>query len=111
MSGAMRILVPPTQKMGFKKDIPLGAMVDGKGIHIDVRALVAAVDDSPHVLCHERLIADDDPLGKRLGAAGVSHLAGVFDVQDHIGFSYLGPHPSSCRTARKRSSAGGCPLP
>ena len=43
-----------------------------------------AVDDATHVLGHEGLVADDHALGQGFRAAGVGHLAGVFDVQDGV---------------------------
>jgi hypothetical protein len=68
------------------EDVPLGTVIDGQGIDIDVVLVVLAVDDSSHVLGHESLIADDDPLGQGFRAAGIGHLAGVLDMEDDVRF-------------------------
>ena len=71
-------------KSGIEEDVALGTVVDGQRIHVDVAGFVAPVDDGPHVLGQQGLVADDNPLGQGLGAAGIRHLAGVLDVQDHV---------------------------
>jgi len=72
-------------KDGVQEHVPLGAVIDGKGVHVDVGRVVAAVDDAAHVLGHKGLVADDYALGQRFRSAGVSHLAGVFDAEQGVG--------------------------
>ena len=76
---------PAHPEHGVQEDVALGAVVDGKSVHLDVVLVVLPVDDAAHVLGHEGLVGDDDPLGERLGAARVGHLDGVLDPQDRVG--------------------------
>ena len=43
---------PPYPEDGIHEDVPLGAVIDGQGVDIDVVLVVLAVDDGSHVLGH-----------------------------------------------------------
>ena len=61
-------------------------MINGQGVDVDIVFVVLAVHDAAHILGHQRLIADDDPFGKRFRPARISHLAGILNMQNRIRF-------------------------
>ena len=97
------MLVPPTQEYRVHEHVPLGAVVNGQGIDVDVAGFVLAIDDAAHILGDEGLVVDDDPLRFGFGAAG--DLQGL-DAQETSG-SVAGAWPYQAL----KSVNAGCPAP